>query len=52
MGAAALDLILDRPKGDVVSERIQLMSGAGSLGTLASPGFLRQLDRKLPGYAT
>jgi ribulose-5-phosphate 4-epimerase/fuculose-1-phosphate aldolase len=27
-------------------------SGAGSLGALAWPGFLRQLDRKLPGYAT
>ena len=36
---------------DVVAGQTK-RSGAGGLGALAWPGFLRQLDRKLPGYAT
>ena len=36
---------------DVVAGQTK-KSGAGGLGKLAWPGFLRQLDRKLPGYAT
>ena len=38
----SVDVVADQTKG----------SGAAGLGGLAWPGFLRQLDRKLPGYAT
>ena len=38
----SVDVVADQTKG----------TGAAGLGTLAWPGFLRQLDRKLPGYAT